>query len=72
MADMNPDGVLCERCGQPAVGWAFINGKRYCHDGTSPSYYEQTELDMVEAGGLMGMVQELGGWHWEISERRGQ
>jgi len=32
------ESVLCARCGEPALGYATIDGKRYCHDDERSCY----------------------------------
>ena len=44
----------CARCGNPAKGFAFINGERYCHgdhhaDGVAPSTCYQQATWEIEA-----------------------
>lgn len=39
---LNPNDEPCARCGQIAVGSAFIGGERYCHGNAKPSCYELT------------------------------
>jgi hypothetical protein len=37
----NEPRIRCARCGYPAIGWAFIEGERYCHGFDHPSCYDQ-------------------------------
>ena len=39
------DITLCARCGKRAVGFAFINDRRYCHDGIGVSCYMAATLE---------------------------
>jgi len=55
---MNPEGVLCGRCGQPVTGWAFINGIRYCHDDETPSCYEKASWGMAEDAATARSIRE--------------
>lgn len=40
-----PHAGLCERCGEPAEGLAYIGSKRYCHGWGTPSCYELELFD---------------------------
>lgn len=44
------DAARCGRCGQPAMGSAYINGTRYCHGAydPGPTCYELAQRDRVE------------------------
>ena len=39
--------VCCARCGDPATGFAEIDGRRYCHgdDDALPTCYEAEQRD---------------------------
>jgi hypothetical protein len=54
MSILNPTNTPCWRCGKVAVGWAFIEGRRLCHDGPrscfSLTFEDEWTLDMVERG----------------------
>lgn len=44
---MSADDERCARCGDVAVGFAYVDGERYCHDGgidSSPTCYERAVL----------------------------
>lgn len=47
----------CARCGQPAKGWARINGKRYCHGDNDP----EAALTCYELGELAEPYATAGG-----------
>ena len=42
-------GPLCARCGQPALGFATINGVRYCHSDERSCYTEQCHENPTHA-----------------------
>lgn len=37
--EVNPKRTLCSGCGRIARGYAFIDGKRFCHPDDGPSCY---------------------------------
>lgn len=39
----------CSGCGMdPARGWAWVNQRRYCHEGESPTCYDLATADMTD------------------------
>jgi len=58
-------GVPCELCGQPAKGYASINGKRYCHDDPSPTCYERAQYGL---GNITVLASYINGQRYRLDK----